>query len=226
MHLRTWIAYAILASALCGCSAETEAGGPGPAGPDRSDAGEPESFFENLLGIGEEEVAVPAGTSLKVTLESGISSESNAAGDTLVVRFREPVLVDGEVAIAEGTTARGRLTEVRRSGRVEGRARLAMELTEILGEEDTTPVETRPVVVEAESTRERDAAAIAGSTGVGAAIGAIAGGGKGAAVGAAAGAAAGTGGVLLTRGAEVELGPETALDFELAAEVDLPLVEQ
>ena len=63
----------------------------------------------------------------------------------------------------------------------------------------------------------RDAGAIAGTTGLGAAIGAAAGWGTGAAIGAGAGAVVGTVGVLLTRGRPSIIAPEQVLTFRIDA---------
>ncbi len=65
----------------------------------------------------------------------------------------------------------------------------------------------------------RDAAAIGGTTALGAAIGAGADWGRGAAIGAGAGAAAGIIGVLLTRGHPTVIGPESAMTFQITAPV-------
>src|SRR5262249_5845575 len=65
------------------------------------------------------------------------------------------------------------------------------------------------------TTHGADAAAIGGTTALGAAIGAAADWGRGAAIGAGAGAAAGIGAVLLTRGRATEILPETPLTFRL-----------
>jgi hypothetical protein len=61
--------------------------------------------------------------------------------------------------------------------------------------------------------KKRNAVAVGGGAGLGAAIGAIAGGGTGAAIGAAAGAGAGTAGAYATGKREVTLPAETALLF-------------
>ena len=64
-------------------------------------------------------------------------------------------------------------------------------------------------------SKGRDAAAIAGTTGLGAAIGGAVDGGAGAGIGAAAGAAAAVAGVLLTPGRPTVMPPETLLTFRL-----------
>jgi hypothetical protein len=81
------------------------------------------------------------------------------------------------------------------------------------------PIQSQWLVHQGSTSVERDAAAVAGTTGLGAAIGAAAGWGKGAAIGAGAGAAAGVIGVLLTRGYPAVVGPETLLTFQTTAPV-------
>jgi hypothetical protein len=61
----------------------------------------------------------------------------------------------------------------------------------------------------------RDAAAVAGTTGLGAAIGGVTNGGEGAGIGAGIGAAAGIVGVLVTRGRPTIIPPESVLVFRL-----------
>ena len=53
--------------------------------------------------------------------------------------------------------------------------------------------------------------------GIGAILGGLAGGGKGAAIGATVGAGAGTGVSAATKGAQIKLGRETQLSFQLVA---------
>jgi CheY-like chemotaxis protein len=67
----------------------------------------------------------------------------------------------------------------------------------------------------------RDAAAVAATSGLGAAVGAAAGWGRGAAIGPGAGAAAGIMGVLLTRGYPTVVEPETLLTFQVTASLTI-----
>jgi hypothetical protein len=104
------------------------------------------------------------------------------------------------------------------AGRIEGTARLRVQLTELtLVDGQQIPVQTQLISRRALSSAGRDAAAIAGTTGFGAALGAAAGWGTGAAIGAGAGAAVGVLGVLLTRGNPSIIDPEQALTFRIEA---------
>jgi hypothetical protein len=112
--------------------------------------------------------------------------------------------------------------ETKKAGRVHGVSRLGITLTHLtLVDGQTVAIQSQLLVHNGPTSRGRDAAAIAGTAGVGAAIGAAVDGGTGAAVGAAAGAAAGTIGVLLTRGDPTSIAPETLLTFQVTSQVQI-----
>ena len=109
------------------------------------------------------------------------------------------------------------MTDVARSGRVKGRARVAYRFSSLRHDSERYDITTAPIAHEAEATKKKDATKIAIGAGAGAAIGAILGGGGGAAKGAAIGGAAGTGAVLATRGEEVRRGPGADVTTRLTA---------
>jgi len=166
-------------------------------------------------------ITIPSDTPLQIALIDPISSDGSTAGDEFKGTLTEGVEVDGKTVLEKGTLFQGRVVDAAKSGRVKGQASLSLKLTGIVRGNHTIPIETRPFVSVAKSTKKRDAGVIAGGTGVGAAIGAIAGGGKGAAIGAAIGGGVGTGEVLATKGKDIEYGPEARLNFKLATPVQL-----
>jgi hypothetical protein len=101
------------------------------------------------------------------------------------------------------------------SGRVKGKARLALAFENVVVAGRERPIAASGLDITADSSTKRDAAVIGGAAGAGAIIGGIAKGGKGAAVGAAIGGAAGTGAVLATKGHEVEMPAGTKIDSRL-----------
>jgi hypothetical protein len=115
------------------------------------------------------------------------------------------IVVDGRVVVPADTELRGRVTAAVRSGKVKGRARLALAFDRMQVRGREQPVEMDPIDITAKAQKKRDGAIIAGGAGAGAIIGPIADGGHGAGIGALIGAGAGTGAVLLTRGQEVQL---------------------
>jgi hypothetical protein len=165
------------------------------------------------------EVTLPEGTALRLELKSAVASDSSSVEDAVTAVLRQPVVVDGQTVLPAGTTFAGTVTDVERSGRVKGVARVAYRFNSFTYDDERHSVATAPLVHEAEATKKEDAKKIAIGAGIGAAIGAIAGGGDGAAKGAAIGGAGGTGVVLGTRGNEVRLGPGADVTTRLTAPV-------
>lgn len=161
---------------------------------------------------------VAAGTSLEIELRTPIASDESRVEDEVRGRLTRAVTVDGAEAFPRGTTVRGTITDVERSGRVKGLARVAFRFN-VLEHPETgsrLSIRTSPVVREAQATKKQDAAKIGGAAAGGAVIGGILGGGDGAAKGAAIGGAAGTGVVLSTRGKEVRLPAGTIVSVRLS----------
>lgn len=161
-----------------------------------------------------------SGTILTVRVNQPLSSDHNQVGDVFSASLDQPVTVLGIVVSQRGQTVVGHVVEAKKAGRVHGVSQLGITLTDLtLVDGQTVAIQSQLLVRKGPTSRGRDAAVIAGTTGVGAAIGAGVDGGTGAAVGAAAGAAAGTIGVLLTRGDPTIIAPETLLTFQVTTPV-------
>jgi hypothetical protein len=163
------------------------------------------------------EVTIPAGTTLRLTLQSAVASDSSQVEDTVRAELRQPVAVDGQQVLPVGTEVVGTVTDVQRSGRVKGLARVAYRFNSLRAAGERYDIRTSPLAHQAAATKGQDAKKIGIGAGAGAALGAIFGGGSGAAKGAAIGGAGGTGVVLATRGKEVHLGPGAAVTTKLTA---------
>jgi hypothetical protein len=169
------------------------------------------------------EITVPAGTALSLELATALASNTSNVEDPVRATLRAPVVVRGETVIPAGAELVGTVTDVARSGRVKGRARLGYQFTTLQHGGTRYQVSTEPVAHEAEATKSEDATKIGIGAGAGAVIGGILGGGDGAAKGAAIGGAAGTGAVLATRGKEVELAPGAQIGTSLTAPLTIRL---
>src|SRR5688572_4088619 len=167
---------------------------------------------------------VPAGTSLTVVMGDEISTATSKEGDTFDASLSEQLVVNGRVVAERGDRVTGRVEEVTTPGRVKGRAQLKLVLTELVANDRRYKVKTEPFVAIAVDNKERDAAIIAGGAGVGAAIGAITGGKKGAAIGAIVGGGSGTTAVLVTKGKDMTIEPETRVNFVTEESVALPVI--
>jgi len=65
--------------------------------------------------------SVPAGTALKVKLETTLSTFSNKNGDPFSGRVTEPVVIGGKTVIPIGATVQGRVTKVNEPRRIAGK---------------------------------------------------------------------------------------------------------
>ena len=169
------------------------------------------------------EVTIPAGTTLRLDLASGIASDSSRVEDAVRATLRQAVIVNGETVLPAGTELAGVVTDVDDSGRVKGRAHIAYRFDSLRYGGDRYDIQTATISHEAEATKKKDATKIAVGAGAGAAIGALLGGGDGAAKGAAIGGAGGTGVVLATKGKEVRLGPGANINTRLMAPLTVRL---
>ena len=163
------------------------------------------------------EVVLPSGTTLQLALTSPLASDRNKVEDQVRATVREPVIVDRQVVLPRGTQLVGYVTDVVRSGRVKGRARLAMRFSQLVLDGAQYDFRSQPIDITADATKGEDATKIGIGTGAGAALGAILDGASGATKGAVLGGAAGTGAVLATRGEEVRLESGHALETRLTS---------
>jgi hypothetical protein len=215
--MRKWlsaVALACLCAACGGSGSSTE-----PATPSAETTAEPDALREKKAPPEPvyKEVTLPAGTTLRLDLKSSVASDTSKVEDTVRAALRQAVVVDGHTVLPAGTELVGTVTDVARSGRVKGRARVAYRFSSLRHDSERYDINTAPIAHEAEATKKKDATKIAIGAGAGAALGAILGGGSGAAKGAAIGGGAGTGAVLATRGDEVRRGPGADVTTRLTA---------
>src|SRR5213593_4463197 len=57
-------------------------------------------------------LTVPQGTAIHITLLSGVSSATSQTGDTFTARTTDPVVVGNRVAVPEGSTIHGQVSDV------------------------------------------------------------------------------------------------------------------
>ena len=211
--MKKWASVLAMASLCAACGGGT---------PDDTAAGaasnEPGVLSKAAAAIGVpqyRDVTLPAGTTLRLELKSAVASDSSRVEDAVRAELRQPVSVDGTEVLPVGTEVAGSVTNVERSGRVKGRARVSYRFNSLSHAGQQYDIKTAALSHQAEATKGEDATKIAVGAGAGAAIGAILGGGDGAAKGAAIGGGAGTGVVLATRGEEVRIGPGASVTTRL-----------
>jgi hypothetical protein len=173
-------------------------------------------------------VVVPAGTVIPIRLTNRITTKNAKDGDGIYGKTAFPITVNNQIVIPEGSNVKGKITEIRRPGRVKGKAALALNFqTLILPSGITLPLYTSlggaggagerkgEATIQGDSSKTDDAKTIGTGAVEGGLIGVIANKGKGAAVGGAGGAAVGTAAVLLTRGKDLVLEPGTTIEIIL-----------
>ena len=179
---------------------------------------------------------VDTGTRILLSLINSVSTKYAAAGDRIYLETAFPILVNGKIVIPPGSYVAGTVTEVRRPGRIKGRAELYVRFDSLTLPNGTTrdfrarvgaldgraseQLDKAEGKISAEGNKSGDLRTIGEAAATGTSVGVIAGAaagsaGMGAGIGAAAGAAAGLMGVLLSRGPDAVLAKGTTLEMVL-----------
>jgi len=173
---------------------------------------------------------IPQGSHVALHLVNSVSTRTAKEGDFVYMRTATPIAAGGAIVVPVGTYVQGVVTHARRSGRVSGKAELAIRIENMtltsgqqvqvaphLSSVDAAgtdqKVDSKENDIKQGSSHGADAARIATLSGSGAAIGGLAERTwRGAGIGAGAGAGVGLATVLLTRGREVELRQGSTID--------------
>ncbi len=173
---------------------------------------------------------IPAGAHVALQLVNTVDTRTAKEGDYVYLRTASPIAAGGHILVPVGSYVRAVVSSARRSGRVSGRAELAIRIETLTlpeGKEirinphvssvdsagSTQKVDVKEGDIKQGPGHDVDAARVATTAATGAAIGGLAEQSwSGAGIGGAAGAGAGLAIVLLTRGKEVELRQGTTVD--------------
>src|SRR5262245_3141941 len=74
----------------------------------------------------QQSLVVPAGTVIPVTLISRVNSKNAQDGDGVYGKTAFPITVNNIIVIPEGSNVRGKVTAIKRPGRVKGKAELTL----------------------------------------------------------------------------------------------------
>ena len=192
-----------------------------------------------LLVAAAQAAEIPQGAHTLLKLVNSISTRTAREGDYVYMRTASPIVSNNQIVVPTDSYVRGVVTHSKRSGRVTGRAELAIRIETLtlpsgkvikvtphlssVDSGDTDQKVDREGGIQQGASKGKDAETIATTSGAGAAIGGLADRSwKGAGIGAGAGGAVGVATVLLTRGREVELKRGSTVDvtFERAIPVD------
>lgn len=182
-------------------------------------------------------ITIPAGTRIPLSLKQAISTKTAKDGDAVYAETAFPFALNDRIVVPIGTYVQGKISHVKRGGRVKGRAEILIHFTSLVypsgytvmlpGSVENVPGAEKSTVKDSEGTVQQDrdtgkkVKTAAESATTGALIGAIAHGGKGAAIGGGIGGAAGLAVAMLTRGSDVRLEPGTPIEMEIQRDVVL-----
>ena len=162
-------------------------------------------------------IIVPAGTVLAVRTTDALSSKTSQTGQTFGGTLAQSVKVGGKTALPAGATVSGTVVSAKAKGKIKGQGELTLQLLSISTGDQRYQIQTDVFSSTVKGKGKRTAATTGGGAAAGALIGGLAGGGKGAGIGALVGGGAGLAGGALTGNQQIEIPPESVLNFTLSA---------
>src|SRR5580704_15438358 len=81
-----------------------------------------------LLSIAAFGADIPAGTHVLLKMVNSVSTRTAKAGDQVYLQTASPIAAGGEILVPVGTYVQGTVAAAKRSGRVKGRAEIALHL--------------------------------------------------------------------------------------------------
>ena len=164
-------------------------------------------------------LTVPAGATVTIRMLDSIDTGTNYAGETFRATLDSPLSVDGQTVIPKGAEAIGRLVLVERSGRVQGRPMLTLELTALNFEGKSVAIQTGAYQEVGPSQTKRTAILAGGGAALGTILSVVAGGGF--LLGSHVGAAAGTAVQAVRGGKQLRIPGESLITFTLQSPIYL-----
>jgi len=183
------------------------------------------------------QLTIPSGTKVPLALKQSISTKNARDGDAVYAVTTFPVVVNDRIVIPAGTYVQGRISNVKRGGRIKGRAEVLMHFSTLIypsgytvvlpgavqnvpGAEKTSMKDEEGTIRQDSQTGEK-AKTVATAAGTGAVVGGLSNGVKGGLIGAGIGGGIGTAIGLLTRGNDVRMEAGTTLEMVIQCEVPL-----
>jgi len=88
-----------------------------------------------------DKLTIPSGTKFKTRLETPISSKLSEVGDTIIVTLLESMAIDSQHVLPRGTEMTGKVTFVKRPGKVKGRAEVYALINELTTNYGSEPIQ-------------------------------------------------------------------------------------
>lgn len=185
----------------------------------------------------DEQVAIPANTTIETTLTTLLSAKTSQEGDPFSAEIVEPIFSKGQEVVPAGSMLEGHVAFIKEPGRVKGKAQMRLVADRVVTKDGTTefPLNTSlqnakgaegAKMIGQEGTVQGPGKSIKGTAiesgidaGVGAGVGAIAAGGTGALYGLGAGAIAGIIHNIAKKHKDLILPQGTDLTFQVPREI-------
>jgi type IV secretion system protein VirB10 len=182
-------------------------------------------------------LVIPSGTRVPLALKQAISTKNARDGDAVYAATTFPVVINDRIVIPAGTYVQGRVSNVKRGGRIKGRAEVLMHFSTLIypsgytvilpgaiqnvpGAEKTSMKDEEGTIRQDSQTGEK-AKTVATAAGTGAVVGGLSDGAKGGLIGAGVGGAIGTAIGMFSRGNDVRMDAGTTLEMVIQREVPL-----
>ena len=185
-------------------------------------------FFANFLLVNAQNDSIyriPAGTRIRLKMDTEIGSKVSSVNDTFTATISEPLSIRELVVLPAGTVIEGRVVKVT-SASIGGKDGYMEVRFETIRLEKNQKREIDGFLVKklvAGSSRTVNFLSVLGGTAIGTIFGAVSKVDNGALIGAGIGAGAGTGVALLRKGRNVRIKTDEAFEIELKKDVTLPV---
>ena len=111
-------------------------------------------------------MTIPAGTSLHVKLTNAVASDTSKVEDAVRGQLAQAIVVDDQTVVPAGAGVRGSVFQAVRSGRVKGRASLAIGFDRLTVGDETHDIRTSRYAQTARATKRKDATKVGIGAGV------------------------------------------------------------
>jgi len=185
-------------------------------------------IFVNSLFVGAQSDSIfrlPAGTKIRLSMDSEISSKVSVANDTFTTTVAEPLSIRESIVLPTGTVIEGRIMKVAGAGfgGRDGKMQLRFETIRFSNNQKREIDGHLVSELGAASSQTGNIFAVLGGTALGAIIGSVSKSNNGLLIGAGIGAGAGTGVAVLRKGKDVRIRTDEEFEIELKQEVTLPV---
>lgn len=185
-------------------------------------------FFANFLIVNAQSDSIyliPAGTKIRLKMDTEISSKVSSVNDTFTATIVVPISIREVVALPAGTVIEGRIVNISRASLGGQKGKMEMRF-ETIRFEDKQSRDIEGVLVSSLKTGSSQTVnfiSVLGGAATGAILGAASKADNGALIGAGIGTGAGTAFVLLRKGKNVRIKTGEEFEIELKKDVTLPV---